>query len=116
LLLVLLRLVVEEARRCGSLLPCGPAEFQKLFAGLLKNLGLGLIGFTPYSLRRGGATSIMARCGDLNVLTGIGRWGNVATARLYVDGAAQQRTEIRFNAAQLRGIAAARRRLFAMTA
>jgi integrase len=116
LLLVLLRLAVEEAKHCGRLLPGGPAEFQRLFTGLLKSLGLGLIGFTPYSLRRGGATSIMARCGDVNVLTGIGRWGNVATARLYVDGAAQQRTEIRFNAAQLRGIAAARRQLFVMTA
>jgi len=102
LLLLLLRLCVEEAKQQGVLLPGGPSEFQRLFNGLLKALGLGLVGFTPSSLRRGGATSLMARCGDLKVLTVIGRWGNVATARLYVDGAAQDRTAIQFTAVQHR--------------
>jgi len=116
LLLLLLRFCVEEAKQQGVLLPGGPPEFQRLFIGLLRSLGLGLVGYTPYSLRRGGATSLMARCGDLKELSAIDRWGSVATARLYVDGAAQERTAIRFTAAQGRSVAAARRHLFELTA
>ena len=106
---VLLRYACEEAGYRGKLLPRGYAAFLRSFVQLLQRLGLGTKGFTPYSLRRGGATSLMEREGDLNALAARGRWASTTTARLYVDSAAAERAAITLSATQRRSVQAARR-------
>ena len=107
--MLLLRYACEEAGYRGKLLPSGYAAFQRSFVKLLQRLGIGTKGFTPYSLRRGGATSLLEREGDLNVLAMRGRWASTTTARLYVDSAAAERSAIALSAAQRRAVLAARR-------
>ena len=64
-------------------------SFRKLFHRLLEALGLTSLGFAPYSLRRGGATSAFRAGASLDVLVTKGRWQNVSTARIYLDESAQ---------------------------
>jgi len=111
LLVVLLRYCCEEAGGRGTLLEGGPAAFLKLFGKLLVKLGLQSVGYTPYSLRRGGATSLMSECGDLKALAAKGRWAQTSTARIYVDGAAAQRTALRLTAVQSQRVETARGQL-----
>ena len=53
----------------------------------------------------------MGECGDLKALAAKGRWAQTSTARIYVDGAAAERTALRFSAVQQRSIQAARSHL-----
>ena len=46
--------------------------------------------FTPYSLRRGGATWHMHTYGSLSTTALLGRWKQERTAKIYIDGAAAE--------------------------
>ena len=45
--------------------------------------------FTPYGLRRGGATGLFRRTGSFDTVCDRGRWGNVSACRIYVTTALQ---------------------------
>ena len=47
-------------------------------------LGLQHVGYKPYSLRRGGATTAFQETGNLGLVALTGRWQNQATARIYI--------------------------------
>ena len=80
LLGVVLAGLPADARIC----PVGPPEFRRLFRGLLVLLGIADLGFTPYSLRRGGATEDFFIHGSLDRCLFRGRWNSLQTARLYI--------------------------------
>ena len=61
------------------------AKFRKLFREGCFALGCADWGFSPYSLRRGGATELWRQTGSLSRATLRGRWGQASTARIYVN-------------------------------
>jgi len=67
-----------------TLLRLTPRQYRVLFDEAVKALGLGP-DFKPYSLRRGGASQYFQRTGNMDVTMEIGRWGNIRTARTYVN-------------------------------
>ena len=67
----------------------GAGVFRRRFEELLQTAGLGGLGFKPYSLRRGGATSAFRSGQPLEEVLMRGRWRHVRVARPYiVDGLA----------------------------
>lgn len=68
--------------------------FRKLWADLLSYFSLEELGYMPYSLRRGGATSAYKAGVSLDVLVTKGRWQHVTTARLYLDQGLQSLAQI----------------------
>jgi len=83
-------LVEQLRRRCRALwpgdllLPITARQYRVLFDAAVQALGLPS-DFKPYSLRRGGASQFFQRTGNLDVTMEIGRWGNVQTAKTYVN-------------------------------
>jgi hypothetical protein len=68
-----------------SLLGMTGPQFRAWFLDLCKTTSLGRrLRFTPYSLRRGGATYHFAVTGSLGSLTQRGRWSSSRTARIYL--------------------------------
>lgn len=65
----------------------------------------------PYSLRRGGATSAFRRGSSFEQLLLRGRWTHQRTARLYLDEALQQSSQLSFSHSSQLRLAWARRRL-----
>ena len=57
---------------------------------LAKFIGFSHNRFSPYSLRRGGATWHMHAYGSLALTALIGRWKHERTAKIYIDGAAAE--------------------------
>jgi len=57
---------------------------------LAKLVGFSHKRFTPYSLRRGGATWHMHKYGSLARTALAGRWKHESTAKIYIDGAAAE--------------------------
>ena len=66
------------------LLPITPRQYRALFDAAVQGLELPPT-FKPYSLRRGGASQHFQRNGNMDVTMEIGRWGNVQTAKTYVN-------------------------------
>ena len=50
----------------------------------LLRLGLPLVHFRSHSLRRGGATFLLRRTGQVELVMVIGRWASIQTTRLYL--------------------------------
>ena len=48
-------------------------------------LGLSSVGFTPYSIRRGGASYAFSQGYTFDTLLVMGRWQSIKTARIYLD-------------------------------
>ena len=67
------------------LLQRSPPQFRTLFRRLTEELGVTESGFTPYSLRRGGATFAFQKTGKLDPVTLQGRWRDASTARIYIN-------------------------------
>ena len=66
------------------------AKFHKQFREGLEFLNVDEFGFRVYSLRRGGATAFYRATGNLPQTIERGRWGDVRTARIYInDGVAK---------------------------
>ena len=59
-------------------------QYRALFDAAVSAIGLAA-DFKPYSLRRGGASQFFQRTGSMDVTMEIGRWGNIRTARTYVN-------------------------------
>jgi integrase len=92
-------IVVDDARLakwlhliCRSRDPLEPIvgfsgpQCRVVFSRLVSQVGLATA-FTPYSLRRGGATHLYEKSRNLSVLTTRGRWQSASTARLYLSEA-----------------------------
>ncbi len=76
--------MIGEAR----LFPGGTAKFRRLFAVVVKALGITAMGLTPASLRAGGATWYFATgLLDLGRLKYRGRWASLQTLEHYVQEA-----------------------------
>lgn len=71
-----------------------PAKYRALWKEIVDHLGLNSFHYLPYSLRRGGATSAYKEGMTFEQLFIKGRWQNVSTARLYLDQALQELTQI----------------------
>jgi hypothetical protein len=100
---VALLLYLLQRRRPGELIvEGGTRAFATKFSQYLRRLGLEDIGLTPYCLRRGRATALWQETGSLARVQTAGRWANMRTARLYVDGAAAQLTQVRLPEAKHR--------------
>ena len=81
----LLRAAVTGQPKGSFLLRRPVAEFRKHFQTLMWELGLAHFKFQPYSLRRGGATQVFRNTGSFDNVSELGRWGHVATARIYIN-------------------------------
>ena len=76
-----------------------PEKFWSLWKQMLLHLTLDPQGYTPYSLRRGGATSAYRRGARLDELLITGEWKHQTTARIYLDQALQELGSLRIPAA-----------------
>ena len=87
--------VVLHGRMPGEyLLELKPCLFRKRCADLLTSCGLDGLGYMPYSLRRGGATTLFKETANLDLVMVRGRWQSQRTARIYVnDGMAATKEE-----------------------
>ena len=69
----------------GDLLFQGsPVQFRQWFASSLAALGIGDMGFQPYSIRRGGATHLLQSGMTMDAILIRGRWEHARTARIYL--------------------------------
>ena len=58
--------------------------FRNSFSSIARNLSLDRFDFSPYSLRRGGATWFFLQCKSFDHTVQRGRWLDVQTARIYI--------------------------------
>ena len=78
---------LEESQ---ALWPFSPGAFRHRFACLCNSLGLpttgtqGKLGFTPASLRAGGATALLEATEDIDLVPRRGRWQNFRTLEIYI--------------------------------
>ena len=92
--------LLQFARRQSPtrrLWPGSPSSFRAALRLLLSQLGLGAIGFSAYSLRRGGASQAFASGVPFDQLLHRGRWQNIKTARLYLDSGRAALIQLRFS-------------------
>ena len=71
-----------------------PHAWRCIFNQALEGMELSSIGFRPYSLRRGGATFFFQYHGSFDKLLVQGRWAAAKTARIYLNEALAQLSEI----------------------
>ena len=90
-------------------------KFRDTWQLLIKSLDLGGLGFAPYSLRRGGATSAYRNGVSLDLLMAKGRWAHQKTARLYLDQGAQAAALLKLPASALEKCRKARGKFLAMS-
>ena len=71
------------------LLGMSPTQFRRLWRQAVAAVGLPDF-FTPYSLRRGGATSPFQHCGSFDTVADAGRWLSAQSCRTYISSALAQ--------------------------
>ena len=79
------RAVVGQLKAEDLIFPGGDKMFRDQFRSTCKFAGLPAVGWLPYSLRRGGATTHFLLEGSLDKTVVRGRWKSVRTARIYID-------------------------------
>ena len=62
-----------------------PQSFRQAFTNLMAHLGIAKLGFRPYSLRRGGATSLYRAGVPTEAILIRGRWSSNGSARGYIN-------------------------------
>ena len=82
---VLLRAATHKQPKSALLLRRHVVQFRKIFKSLCNELGLGEFQLQPYSLRRGGATTLFQRKGSFDEVAEHGRWGHTTTAKIYIN-------------------------------
>lgn len=80
----LLRSFLRTAPDSKPLFGVSPAKYRSLFAAACDRLQLGSIGFTPHSLRHGGATFDYSNGTPLEDILHRGRWAVSKSAKTYV--------------------------------
>ena len=80
-------------------------KFRESFSLLLDHFNVGGLGFRPYSLRRGGATSLYRQGWPTENILILGRWKSTASARTYIDDGLTQQASLQFSSKVLAKIA-----------
>ena len=83
-ILGLLRWIQSKAGNNERVMGLEVGAFRRLFSIALDEMGLTNVGFKPYSLRRGGATSLFRSTRNLPYVVVRGRWASARTARIYI--------------------------------
>ncbi|CAK0901893.1 unnamed protein product [Prorocentrum cordatum] len=78
-----------------------PSAFHRLFSQVKELLGFGNAKLTLYSWRRGGASADFKSHGSMEQTLLRGRWASVRTARLYVQDAVAEATQLNLSELQL---------------
>ena len=102
-----LRIAFSSLKKGDSLIGRSSQAFRKDFARHLTALGLQHVGYKPYSLRRGGATTAFQETGNLGLVALTGRWQNQATARIYINDGLKVLAETSFSADSVAKVQAA---------
>ena len=89
-----LQFLCKNKNGTQRLVETAPAKYRAVWKEIVDHLGLNSFHYLPYSLRRGGATSAYKEGMTFEQLLIKGRWQNVSTARLYLDQALQELTQI----------------------
>lgn len=76
---------VSSQKSRDKLWPGTTRLFRRQLAMYLDFLGLSSVGFTPYSIRRGGASFAFSQGYTFDTLLVMGRWQSIKTARIYLD-------------------------------
>ena len=82
----------------------GPHAFRALFSRLLEDAGFGPSDYTPYALRRGGATWWFQHTLSIDAVVARGRWACPRTAKSYVDEGTMQLANVTWTKVQCRRV------------
>lgn len=82
---IILSKIIQGRSPEGKLILETPTKMRMLLAAYLLFLHLSDIGFSWYSLRRGGATKYFTDTGSMEKALLKGRWESVRTARVYIN-------------------------------
>ena len=82
----------------------GPYQFRQRFAELLVHLHFDESSYTPYCLRRGGATWYFQTTLSLDATVTRGRWSCTRTARQYIDEGTAQLAQVSWSHQQKRSL------------
>lgn len=74
----------------GPLFRGSPGKFRHVWSSLLLTLQLDVAQYSPYALRRGGATHFFVETGSLDRTLLRGRWLAIKSARIYLEDARAQ--------------------------
>ena len=88
-LIRLLARFIQIKQPGDSIIERVPQAFRRCFRQLVDGLSLNNLLLKPYSMRRGGATSLFRATNSLDVVVLKGRWANQRTARIYVNTSLQ---------------------------
>ena len=80
-------------------------EFRRVWAEVRTELHLPP-SFTPYGIRRGGATNFFQECGSFSLTSDRGRWGTERATRIYVTSALQDLAALQEVAPEVNRLAA----------
>ena len=83
-----LKLLLTQRAPGDRLMSMPPHRFWKLFNEGRKAIGLPA-SYSPYSLRRGGATTLFPQIGSYNIVSTKGRWSTEKAMRGYINTALQ---------------------------
>ena len=82
----------------------GAHAFRAWFSRLLEDAGFGPSDYTPYALRRGGATWWFQHTLSIDSVVARGRWACPRTAKSYVDEGTMQLANVTWTRAQRRRV------------
>ncbi|CAK0908038.1 unnamed protein product, partial [Prorocentrum cordatum] len=94
LVLKLAAIITSNTEPNEKILQLTYAEFAKELTRLGRMFGVRSPRFTPYCLRRGGATWHFTKYSSYDATVDLGRWAQVRTAKLYIDQATAETTEL----------------------
>ena len=79
-------------------------RFHRTWKQLISCLGFSAATYSPYGIRRGGATYFFLEYGNLDATVARGRWSNARTAKIYIDSGALALSEMDWNSRQKRRV------------
>ena len=82
------------------------ADFHRSWKTAIECLGFAPEDYSPYGIRRGGATWHFLRHKSMDLTLARGRWSHSKTARLYVDDGTLTLAQSKWKASQKRGVKA----------
>ena len=104
LVLQLLQRFRPAADSPAMLWPLSLRKFHRTWKQLLRCLGFSSTSFSPYGIRRGGATYFFLTCGNIDTTVARGRWANARVARIYIDDGALALAEMRWTQPQKKAV------------
>ena len=98
---------------CGPFIGGGDAHFRGIWRELIAGIGLDPTVYTPYCVRRGGATFDFLDTGSLDRSLFRGRWQQLRTARIYIRQGEELLARLQFTASQRQRFAELRKEFLA---